>query len=76
MLSVLDIILISLGGLCVVIYGTLKTIQVVKFKKLVKLYIKEGLTEIQAREKAYKMTHNKPKNNENQQNQTDEIMED
>lgn len=50
MLSIIDIILISLGASAVVIYTTLKTIQVVKFKKLVKMYVSQDMTEPQARE--------------------------
>lgn len=61
MLSALDIVLISLGGCAIVIYTTLKIIQVVKFKRLVKLGIEHNMTEAQARENAYRVVYNKRK---------------
>ena len=61
MLSVLDIILISLGGCAIIIYTTLKIIQVIKFKKLVKLGIEHNMSEAEARANAYGIVYNKRK---------------
>lgn len=77
MLSALDIVLISLGGCAIVIYTTLKIIQVVKFKKLVKLGIEHNMTEGQARENAYRLVYNKRKKYEVEDvNEEDNIYED
>ena len=72
MLSVLDIVIISLGGICVVLYTTIKIIKVLKFKKMIQLGLEHGLTETQARENAYRSVYNKKKKIE----ETEEIMED
>lgn len=62
MLSIIDIILISIGGLAVVIYATLKIIQVVKFKKLTKQYMDElEINELEARKRAYEFVYHKRK---------------
>lgn len=62
MLSIIDIILISIGGLAVVIYATLKIIQVVKFKKLTKQYMEElEINELEARKRAYEFVYHKHK---------------
>lgn len=50
MLSVLDIILISLGGLCVIIYAFFKIRQTIRYNKEFKKYIEEGKTKIEAKE--------------------------
>lgn len=61
MLSVLDIILISLGALCVVIYTTLKVIQLVKYKKLTEQIFSEteDITWEQAKHQAYEVIYHK-----------------
>lgn len=62
MLSIIDIILISLGGLAIVIYTTLKILQVVKFKHLTKQYMEElKITELEARKRAYQYVYHKQK---------------
>lgn len=62
MLSIIDIILISLGGLSIVIYTTLKILQVVKFKRLTKQYMEElEITELEARKRAYEFVYHKQK---------------
>ena len=62
MLSIIDIILISIGGLAVVIYATLKIHQVVKFKKLTKQYMDElEIEELDARKRAYEYVYHKRK---------------
>lgn len=62
MLSIIDIILISLGGLSIVIYTTLKILQVVKFKRLTKQYMEElEITELEARKRAYEYVYHKQK---------------
>ena len=77
MLSALDIVLISLGGLCIVIYATLKIIQVVKFKKLVKLGMEHNMTELEARKNAYESVyHKRKKENIDEVNQEDDIIDD
>lgn len=60
-MSALDIVLISLGALAVVIYATLKTLQVIKFKKYVKLGIESGLTELEARQNATQVVYGSKK---------------
>lgn len=50
MLSTLDIIIIVIGSLAVVLYATLKIIQLVKYKKEFKNCIKSGMTQLQAKE--------------------------
>lgn len=62
MLSIIDIILISLGGLSIVIYTTLKILQIVKFKRLTKQYMEElEITELEARKRAYEFVYHKQK---------------
>ena len=76
MLSVLDIILISLGGICVVVYTILKIMQLHKFKQMVKLGIEHGLTEAEARKNAYESIYQKkPNNNTPNVNDNDEKFE-
>jgi len=65
MLSILDIILISLGGTCIVVYAVLKILQLRKFRKMVKIGIEHGLTELEARKNAYESIYQKqPKQND------------
>lgn len=64
-MSIIDIIMICIGATAVMIYATLKTIQVVKFKKLTKHYYNEieGITYEEAKQKAYEYVFKKrPKN--------------
>lgn len=76
MLSILDIILISLAGLCVAVYTTLKVIQLRKFKQQVKIGIEHGLTEAEARKNAYESIYNKaPKKKAPKVNDNDETFE-
>ena len=59
-MSVLDIIMISLGGTAVLIYAGLKIYQVVKFKKLTKQYMEElECDELEARKRAYEYVYHK-----------------
>lgn len=77
MLSVLDIILISLGGACVIAYAVLKGIQVHKFRQMIKIGLEHGLTETEARKNAYESIYQKtPKNKDNPNvNDNDETFE-
>ena len=77
-MSILEIILIALGASCVILYATLKSIQVIKFRKQVKLGIEHGLTEKEARKNAYESVYNKAPNSNTAPNvnDNDETWED
>lgn len=76
MLSVLDIILISIGGLAVVTYTTLKILQVKKWQKIVRQGIADGLTEQQAKDNADKLIYKKKRSKAKDVNDDDIIVDD
>lgn len=80
MLSILDIILISLGGACIITYATLKFLQLRKFKQSIKYGIEHGLTEEEARKNAYEAVYQKAEKTKKDKapdvNDNDNIYED
>ena len=72
MLSVLDIILISLGGIAVVLYAFFKIRETIKYNKEYKACIDSGMTPIQAKEYCDKFFSRKKKDKEQE---TDKIYE-
>ena len=73
-MSLLDIIIISLGALAVILYGTFKILELKKYQKELKDLIDKGYTQEQAK-KMLEQKRQKGKKSKKQQNEDDDLAD-
>lgn len=75
MLSILDIIIITAGGIAIILYAVLKIRQTIKYNKEFNECIKNGMTKLQAKKYCDELFNKKKRKKVTQEEEKDEIYE-